>query len=1267
MFRAQRLTVTLLLSLTFATAASAAKPFRLDPSQAMTQYSLSSWRDTSGLPVDSTGSLAQTRDGYLWIGTEHGLVRFDGARFTVFNKTNTQAFKTNEVFTLFTDSRGTLWIGTRGGGAIKYDGRRFTRVPIKYRFVFGFAESRDGAVWIGAPSAAIRAKDGKYEAFTKDRGYPGGELLAMAAANDGVYIAFPNSVVRLDGRNARVLETATSMTALFWNGRELLAGDETGALHRLSGDRFVPMLRETAGARITSIIEGARGSLWISTAGAGILRWANGTLTRRGEADGLTTNSINQLLEDHEGNLWAGTTGGGLLQLKAARLTTVTPSRPLPAEWILPLLQARDGSTWFATNGGGVYHLDGRSMEHYTTAERLGANLVSALEEDSDGAIWVGTRASLQRIRNGRIDTIGKEQGLEGGVFGITAARKGGVWVGTTDGLYHVRGRVARKLTEKEGVKAGTVLSVRETADGALWISRPTCIEQLKNGKTTSYGIEQGFRSRTGSSLTIDEKDGSVWAPTMGDGLYRIVNGKVRVYKESDGLLSDSTYAVVQDRAGNLWVPTGRGLFSIKRADLAAFDAGTRSRIATSVYRKSDGLKSSDFSGGFDRPGFRATDGKLWFPTTRGLVIVDPAKLRTRLDAPRVVIEDVVANGVSYGPRPGDIDWTGRQRQLEFAYSAPAFYRPETLTFRFKLEGYDEQWHEAGNRRTGYYTNVPPGRYRFVVETITVDGHSSSAHTSFELPPRFYETVPFKTAAGLFLALVVMVLHRREVESVQKHQAALERSEEHFRSLIENAIDMILVLGRDGCITYASPSVQRVLGLRPYRVNAREFGDLVVDPASALRFIETVRENGHHSATLAFRDAMGNARDVEVIGAPCPDGEVILNCRDITDRRRLEVQLEQANRVASLGRLAATVSHEFNNVLMGIQPFVDLIRRKCDTPAVRDAVTQITHSVRRGKRISEEILRYTRPATPTLRPLAVRDWLTGLDTEIRALAGPNVRLAIIAPEKLTVDGDLAQLNQVLTNLVINARDAGATTIRIEAYPTTGDGVFPFGIVPEPQRFAHVTFTDNGCGIAAEVLPHIFEPLFTTKTKNGTGLGLAVAEQVISRHGGDLFAESKVGAGTTFHLFLPISVSASGELLTGDDEPEPVQAPSCRVLLVEDDSLVADGILLLLEDDGFTAQLAITGADALNAIPRFAPDVVVLDIGLPDISGIEVYRRIKSRWPSMRVVFSTGHGDMVVVREALPAPHPPCLQKPYGVEELSAAIAEAMSERARSVA
>ncbi len=373
---------------------------------------------------------------------------------------------------------------------------------------------------------------------------------------------------------------------------------------------------------------------------------------------------------------------------------------------------------------------------------------------------------------------------------------------------------------------------------------------------------------------------------------------------------------------------------------------------------------------------------------------------------------------------------------------------------------------------------------------------------------------------------------------------------------------------------------------------------------------------------------------------------------DVTKRKQLEHQLEQANRVSSLGRVAATIAHEFNNVLMGIQPFAEVIRRRSQDEKTLKAAAQITTSVKRGKRVTQEILRFTQPAEPALHAVPLQDWLQHLLPELQSLVGSRVELVLDVPPRPTiVRGDPAQLQQVLTNLVLNARDAlsdkGVITIAVQ--DATSGKEFTFGRVP--PGFALLSVHDNGSGMTPEVLQNIFEPLFTTK-RTGTGLGLAVALQVIRRHGGSIHAESKVGEGTTFFILLPTAFAETPALVLAKEQAKP---RTRRVVLVEDEPAVATGIVLLLETEGVEVRVAERGGDALWAIEDFQPDAVILDMSLPDMRGTTVYERIAAQYPMLPVLFSSGHGDESDVEKYFASEHVAFLRKPYELAALMEAL------------
>ncbi|HEX6639513.1 MAG TPA: ATP-binding protein, partial [Thermoanaerobaculia bacterium] len=426
------------------------------------------------------------------------------------------------------------------------------------------------------------------------------------------------------------------------------------------------------------------------------------------------------------------------------------------------------------------------------------------------------------------------------------------------------------------------------------------------------------------------------------------------------------------------------------------------------------------------------------------------------------------------------------------------------------------------------------------------------------------------------------------------------------------------------------------------------------------------------SDTFWRRD--GVAVPVEYSAAPIVDNGgvvgVVIAFMDVSERRKLELKLEQANRLSALGRMAATIAHEFNNVLMGIGPFVDVIRR--DPKRIEKAVDHIARSVARGRRITHDILRFTQPAEPNRSVFDAGSWLQTVALEARSILSSNCEVDVHAHgPRITVHADENQIHQIVTNLLLNARDAmpggGRITMAVRREPAGAQ--FPFGIVEAPERFAHFIVRDTGCGIGPETLPHIFEPLYTTK-QSGTGLGLAVTHQVVQRHGGEIFVESEIGLGTTFHFFLPLAADDTGAAATFLAEAGGERAEvsgqqrgtggAVRLLLVEDDPAVSAGLCTLLELEGIEVDVASSGHEAVQRVGRALPDVMVLDVGLPDIDGREVYRRVMRMHPDLPVIFSTGHADRGQLDELSRGGEVYYLLKPFDVDLLIETIHAAMA-------
>ncbi|HEX9163435.1 MAG TPA: PAS domain S-box protein [Thermoanaerobaculia bacterium] len=499
----------------------------------------------------------------------------------------------------------------------------------------------------------------------------------------------------------------------------------------------------------------------------------------------------------------------------------------------------------------------------------------------------------------------------------------------------------------------------------------------------------------------------------------------------------------------------------------------------------------------------------------------------------------------------------------------------------------------------------------------------------------------------------------RDITGRQIAEELLRNSEERFRALIENSSDIIAVVDAAGRVLYESPSAERILGFTSEElVGTSAFDRMHPDDRQRVRalFVAGLAESraiGRIEYRTLHKD--GSWRSCEAIGLnmlqdPAVRG-IIVTARDVTERKLIESELERERRVSGLGHLAATIAHEFNNVMMGIQPFAEIIARTAATN--KDLVTASQHiqtSIKRGRRVTQEILRFTRPVEPILNEIDVAAWLQDLRPELMSLLGDQLRLVISVAPNIRIRGDAGQLTQVLANLTLNARDAMASpngTLTIRVSETAPGSRFAFGVVPNPEQYVHIAVSDTGSGIPAEALPHIFDPLFTTK-RSGTGLGLPVARQIVEKHVGHVFVESTAAAGTAFHIFLPRAQNRFGQLGAGVDAIAAAAAPNrpTRILLVEDDELVAAGTVAVLSASGFDVKVVGTGAECMPAIDAFDPDAIVLDVGLPDVDGIDLYGDIAAKYESLPVVFSTGHGDSSRIGDLLRKPTLAFLQKPY---------------------
>jgi len=519
-------------------------------------------------------------------------------------------------------------------------------------------------------------------------------------------------------------------------------------------------------------------------------------------------------------------------------------------------------------------------------------------------------------------------------------------------------------------------------------------------------------------------------------------------------------------------------------------------------------------------------------------------------------------------------------------------------------------------------------------------------------------------------SLKAMVVNYRDITDRVEAADRLWQQEEQYRAIFEGVTDSILILDLAGRVVTANIAACEMHGYTLHEIVGKAATDLV-------------RSSDHQKlAAFAAQAAAGESFYAEAVDVRKDGGEVhvVINgtaflmggvphllavISNVSDQKRMQQRLERADRISSLGRLAATIAHEMNNVMMGIMPFTEVIsRRSQNDPMLENAAAHIIRSVERGKVVTQEILRFTRATEPVLTSLNGSQLLRDLDDELRTTLDRTIVLDSFCEEDLYLFGDAAQLQQVITNLVMNAQDAmptgGRMGVRLvscspEAFTHFGGGG------DRVDDYAHLCVSDSGHGIPAHILGHIFEPLFTTKGGGGTGLGLAIVHQIVMAHEGQIHVESDPLRGTTFHLLLKKSSRPAEKKLSADTADD-VWRRIRSVVLVEDEPSVGEGISLILRMEGVDCEWITSGGPAVERLRVFRPDLLILDVGLPDMSGMDVYRQVAELYPDLPTIFSTGHGDHRMLEELDPAAPVGFLSKPYAMETLARRVQTLLDER-----
>lgn len=746
--------------------------FALLEARPLSQYSQTIYRTEQGLPQNEVRSIAQTPDGYLWFATRDGLARFDGVRFVVFRKDNTPGIGHNMLGALLVDRAGRLWIAT-GDGLSCYEHGRFRRYTqmdgLPTNAIHSLFEDRAGKLWVGTWSGLAVFDGHRFRVYTTADGLPNNSISGIAADGDGgLWVGtYGGGVARLHGGGFQVLNHNDGLpsdvvyTILRDRAGRLWAGTLQGCALLGAGGKFhaIPELP----GRTIYLFEDRSGDVWAAS---------DKVFARMKEGDDghfhkeqVPTPEVETLFEDREGTLWMGTTSG-VVRCRAGAFLSYTTDEGLAANTAETVYEDSKGALWIGTSGGLNRWFAGRM-----TAEAL-STPVHSVVEDGAGRIWAGTPKGVQ-IFDGK--WWRQLPGLQTDVHVLYCDRAGRVWIGSPEGVAVHDGERTTKLTQANGLPGNYVMSIAEDRSGAVWLGTITGLARIDRGSVQAFGARDGLRSDYIQSLHEDG-DGVLWVGTPG-GLHRFQDGRFHAITEKDGLFADNTLRILEDGAGNFWFSSYRGVFRVAKAELNAFADGRSPLVHSVAYGTADGMKSVVFSGlGRQPAGWRAKDGVLWFPSEQGVVRVDPLHLGPPDPPPASVIETVQVDGVSTPePRVGP-----GGRRLEFVFTAPTSIAPEATEFRYRMDGFENAWREAGTQRRISFTNLAPGRYRFVVSARRAGGEwgVGEAASALEIVPYFHQTRWFFAGVCVLGLLLLWSAHSMRVNQTERRLGAVmaERS-----------------------------------------------------------------------------------------------------------------------------------------------------------------------------------------------------------------------------------------------------------------------------------------------------------------------------------------------------------------------------------------------------------------------------------------------------------------------------------------------------------
>jgi signal transduction histidine kinase/CheY-like chemotaxis protein/ligand-binding sensor domain-containing protein len=756
----------------------------LEPDKNLDQYGHDTWTSQNGLPGEAVYQILQTPDGYLWLRTSAGLVRFDGVRFVLVDPVIDNTPVGEPIKAICKSADGNLLIRTTSR-TILYKNGIFSDylppAPLPDGNIRAIFESREHEVFIGADDFIYVIRNGQIK------------LLRRGTAWVNTFLEDERGSIWI-GASAALYNYSNGILSAWRNigslgGASILIGDHehnvwvgaASGLYRMKPGR--PILEHFAQnaihGSVLAVLEDGQESLWVGT-GSGLYRLTEGRVASFNSLDGLTDSSVLSLYEDREGSIWVGTSSG-LDRFRDTKGTTITTREGLPSNATKSVVETRDGSVFVFCDGGGLGRIKNGVVTQIGIRDGMPSYYGEAMFEGKDGSLWLGTTGNLSRYKNGKFTLYGGNGRLSKAFISAISEDDESLIVTTSEtvALRFKDGKVEpftfNGQTTPLSKPGNYTFTIYRDPTGTLWFGTVQGLFKFARGESPANAQQKQINFPVTS--ISDDRQGSLWLGGRTPGLirFRTSDGRVTRYTKQAGLFDDYPAYVLTDDEGNLWISTSSGIYTVSLKEMDDYADGRRSAIRPSVYGISDGMRTTEIDPTSQPGGWRTRDGKLWFATQKGVVVIDPNHLLHNNLLPPVVIESVVADGQTMAGRETMEVPPGKDR-IEFHYTSLSLLVPERVRFKYKLEGHDRDWVDAGSRRVAYYTNLSPGEYRFHVIASNNDGawNLQGAEVGLVLKPHFYQTGWFYSLCVLAVFLCAMGGQRLYTRGLRMRAIELE-------------------------------------------------------------------------------------------------------------------------------------------------------------------------------------------------------------------------------------------------------------------------------------------------------------------------------------------------------------------------------------------------------------------------------------------------------------------------------------------------------------